>query len=108
MVLISALALVVVFSMLAYVPGLTASTGKIAVVKSGALEIISRYDGFYFIADIEGPITHTHPDEITIVIGGDPLDPVMEGELEDLDLKLEEKKLYTNASDVTILVEHLG
>jgi len=108
MVLISALALVVVFSMLAYVPGIANSTGKIALLKSHSLEIISRYDGFYFVADIEEPVTYADPDEITIVIGGDPIPGPMKAELVNLNSELVDKKIYLNPADVTIIVEHLG
>jgi len=108
MVLISALAIVVVFSMLAYVPGIASSTGKIAIVKSSALEIIDRYDGFYFIADIEGPVTYTDPDEMTIVIGGDAIPPSMETELKNLETELVAKKLYSDVADIEIIVQHLG
>lgn len=105
MVIITTLVIIVILGALRLVPSISVSTGKIAVLKSEALKVLSEQKKFYYIADIEEPVIYTDPDEITIVIGGSSVDATLEQQLRNLDQKLVDAKFYSDASDITIIVQ---
>ncbi|MEM0360291.1 MAG: hypothetical protein QXK06_03070 [Candidatus Diapherotrites archaeon] len=108
-IVISTLSLLVILGMLRLVPETATSIGKIAVVKSEALKLLSEEEKFYYIADIEGPIKGSGvgvPDTITVLVGN--VSPAELASLQakfntaNLPQKLVDANFYSVASEVQV------
>jgi len=107
MIIVATIAMVIVVTSMALVPGIVSSTGKIAVLKSGLLLRFSEQKEFSYILDIKEPKTGISPEEITVLYGGKELAPPTESQWEaELAQELVDKKFYGNASQVKINLVH--
>lgn len=109
MVMVAGLILIVILGALRLVPSIGASTTRMGIVKSEAMKILDRYDRFWYLIEVKEPVVAADPDEITIVVGNvDIADPKWNAaarELEAINLKLVETRLYSDPGDVKIIVE---